>query len=166
MATAATSTVSRNESMNRMGANVRRDRSAFHPQRDPSRKLRVASTALRCSEALAQKKLYGDTAVAEQTAALVDAFLNVGDVETVARIMQPIDAALIGREVPHYSVLEHEDDLLDALEDVKQSAWRETRSDAALDDYINKLAHAAYKAQEHLASLKQEQKRRREEKQQ
>lgn len=134
----------------------------LHPQRRGLGKLRIAADALGCSETVAHKRLYGDESVAEQTGALIAAFLRQGDHETYARLMQPIDAAHLSQEPRNHEEVEHECDQLDAIEDVAQSEWRQTRSDAALDEYVAKKGQAIYKEIEHLNALKAEQKRRRE----
>jgi hypothetical protein len=137
-----------------------------HPQVGGSPKVRATklrdyATALECSEAVAEKKVYGHRAVNHETATVIEAMLQRGEIEDAAAFGAPITAALTGTPAPHWTDAMHDHNYRDAAEDVDQARWIRESSDAALELYIRSLATDIRYAERYLASLCRERDERR-----
>jgi hypothetical protein len=132
-----------------------------HPQMRVSPKLRAVALALGCSEATAEKRMYGEHAVNLQTAKIIECLLLRGETEEAGAFEAPILAALMGTTVPHWSEAVHEHNRNDGLEDVRQASWIHDQSDENLDAYIRQLAPDIRAAERLLAALVQERNARR-----
>ena len=138
-----------------MGGTVRTGPTRFHPQRPISRKVRVAQ-ALRCSEALADKKLYGPHATNLECAAIIAADLKAGDYESVAVYLAPIDAALAGHtDVPTLDAI-YESQTADCAEDTAEAAYHRDPSPETARALIKASALERMKAERREAALRRE----------
>jgi hypothetical protein len=145
----------------RMDANIEKPAYLRHPRTGRSAKLREIAFALQCSEATAEKKLWGPHAVNLETAKCIQVMLNRGETEEAAAFEAPILAALMGTEVPHWSESIYPHNSHDALEDVAQADFIQNAGDAELAQWIKKLAADLRHGEKLLAGLVNEQQKRR-----
>ncbi|MGH7510895.1 MAG: hypothetical protein ACREMZ_15690 [Gemmatimonadales bacterium] len=125
---------------------------ARHPRPALSRKLRVAR-ALNVSEALADKKLYGERSVNRECAKILASDLEAGDTEAAALFLSPIDAACAPRHSLSLHEALHRAELADAAEQVADENFREklrqgTATVEEAREYLRKSALARAAAEE------------------
>jgi hypothetical protein len=145
-----------------MGDNVASGVLPFHPRTAPSPKVREIARVLGCSEASAEKKLYGPHAVNVETALILETLIRRGDTQDAAAFESPIRAAMMGEGLPSLTDAVNRHNSLDAFEDVCQAQFITNAGDEELAGWIKKLASDLHAGEILLACLDNERTRRRE----
>lgn len=124
---------------------------ARHPPRRHSRRARIAR-ALNVSEAVADKKLYGERSVNRECARIITSDLEAGDSEAAAVFLAAIDAAAGSRTILPLAQAIHEAECADNAEQTAEEAFRHAVQEgvATLEqayEYLRKSAIARDKAE-------------------
>lgn len=164
MATSATMNTKPTDSMIRMGANVRRERSTLHSTRRGSAVFRL-SQRWGCSEKTVECRLYGEHGLFKQAADVVEVMSETGETERLAGLTARFEAAMAGA-LPDWPTLLAEYGKADANEDVREADFRRELptelTDEQLATYKRAVAHEAMWANRMLAKIEEEEQRRRE----
>jgi hypothetical protein len=159
----AAPTINQSTDTSRIPGNIAPRVLPLHPNDRPSPKLREIARILGCSEASAEKKLYGPHAVNVETAVILETLIRRGDTQDAAAFESPIRAAMMGEALPTIADAVNKHNACDAYEDVAQADFvKNSAGDAELDGWIKKLAHDIHNGEMLLACLEQERQRRRE----
>lgn len=139
-----------------MGAKMPRGGVPLHLRPVVSRRIRSVAVRGGWSEALAQKKMYGEHSAATDTAHVIEGLIDAGDTEGAAFQLAIVEAAIYGAAVPHIVECLLEAALSDADEDMAEARYRAHPSADTAKPYIRKLAHEMVKAGALVAALKRE----------